>query len=224
MKTPLRTQVRNVAILCGMMIAFTSVSWADCVVWSKIVAGVRTDWAKNYPGEKVLKVEKSGASSQYEKIIGPNRKARYCMQPLKVTVDQQGTRTIFNITFHYRYTGAGLVFDHSAVGESMSDAGKGKEPPVEKELRQLIIDAYLKKNTRVKEVTGLTYMKPEFKKADVRWWYNLTAEITAVNNEGQKCIDRRVSVSIARGGNMNEGKDLNAPWSVDIYPSGCTPQ
>ncbi|MBP7738510.1 MAG: hypothetical protein KA369_21225 [Spirochaetes bacterium] len=233
MSIPLRSTLMTImfiAVLSGWALA-------DCVPFGAIEASVKKEWAARYPGEKVLKAEKAGPSSMYEKAVATGKKARsaggveyevmvkarFCLQPLKVTVMQGSKKTVFAMGWHYRQTPAGFVYDHFSVGESSTEAGKGKEPPSNDDVREMIKNQYKKQVSTIKEINTVTirYLKYREHSSSGRWWYEFEADITGTDNEGAPCKAKENSGSVFRGVMNEQGKDMNAPWNIDLAPNGC---
>jgi hypothetical protein len=191
----------------------TNVSAAN-VSWGDVEKGLHSTWAKNYPKEKIIKIEKVGSPRDYEKVEN-GKKVAYCDYPAKVLAQQTSGKRVFNVTAIFRKTGGSFAYNGMSIGESTALAEKGQESPTKDEIKKLVSALYAKNNPGVK-VTKVSLSDPELKKdsAKGRWWYNVGADVYITDKLGKskKCVNDYTTVY--KGVKGSEGVNASGPWQV----------
>ncbi|MCL4457848.1 MAG: hypothetical protein M1147_08640 [Nitrospirae bacterium] len=214
-----------ISILC-----WASFSSADCVAWKETEQIIRANWAKKYPGEKILKIERTGESSVYEKEIGTGKtkkdprtgdiyeyfvKVPFCQEPVRVHVERaSGTKVEFNTSWHFKKVENKYVYSHFSVGAVTEVAKKGQEAPPKDEIKKMVAEAWVRDMQATDKVRKVLLSDPEFNQYKDRWWYWLEGDVFVTNAEGQnqKCKD--LKMQLFRDEKGSEGKDAGAPWRV----------
>lgn len=222
----------NVVFATAVILALNSplpVFAVPCAPWKEAEKSLRSAWGKGYPNEKIVKIEKNGEASSYDKMKATGQtktdargdkwefyaKNTYCRVPAKVLVQQGSGQRLFEVSAIFRKSGNTFVFDDLGVGESSAVAGAGQEAPAKDDIKALIAAHWEEKHPGTK-VEKVAVSAPELKKDSKagRWWYTTGADIHIVDENGTKKKCSNDYTTIHKGEQGKEGVDAGGPWKV----------
>lgn len=168
----------------------------------QVAKDVRKAWAKNYPRERIEKVDSSGPSTVDK---GKSR------VPLILTVARQnGTMGAYSVTAEYK--GAGPKGFSLAVGEVKELPPKSASLPKPTELKALVKAALVASGAAKGQLIGIELGASEFTAEGARQSYRFDGKY-AVNADGSKQDCDGMMVMVAREGSKT-------PWAAEVLTPG----
>lgn len=169
----------------------------------QVAKDVRRAWAKNYPRERIEKVDAAGS---------PANKDGKLRVPLVLTVARQnGTMGAYSVSADYN--GKGKSFLALSVGEVKELPPKSAALPKPKDLKALVKAALAASGARG-ELVGLELGTSEFTAEGERQSYRFDGKY-AVNSDGAKQDCDGMMVMVARDG-------ASQPWAAEVLtPGNC---
>ncbi|MCP3925870.1 MAG: hypothetical protein GY714_25160 [Desulfobacterales bacterium] len=178
------------------------------------------NYKKRYPNDKILDVVESGKPYKRD-IVVKNVKMTDFRVPFKVKVKQgKKTKTYsMNVLYICDKDGENCNYKNLSVGESVTEALKGQEPPSKDEVVKLFKETLLKKNTFGKsrfkpvkapaKITEVNAVQSQFKTYKEKFWYVYKVEADIVDATGKvfvvkiEFVAKKNNMSASWGGSFN---------------------
>jgi len=174
---------------------------------SKAENDLKSNWAKKYPGEKILSVENGGEPVVLEKTDAKGKVAeRKYKFPFKVTISKSGSKKIFEAGANYVQKGNSWVFSEIGVGQVTNVAEEGDKLPPKSKVKEMILDALKKKNAE-NSYSDLKIDDAELGKSGSGVWYRIQGDYKQSDPDGKTvpCKDADFTANKTGSG-----------WEIDI--------
>ena len=177
----------------------------------KAEADLRANWAKNYPAEKIISVEKNGDPVVLEKTFKGKVVERKLKYPFSVTIDKSGSERVFEAGANYIQKKNDWLFSEIGVGQVIIKAAKGDEKPSKDKVKEMVLKAFkIKYPDNV--YTKVLLDDGEFGKNSKGVFYRYEGDIFKMEGGREiKCKDIMFNISKYTG---------SADWIVDITVQG----